>query len=437
MIDNFVRTCTNNASKTAFISNGKSVTFQNLLSDVYRMANLLKQNGLHVGSKALLFALPSYKFYVLLFACIYCGVNVFVLDSYKERTKIVDVIKNNGVEVVLCDNLTRLAKGSFPQSIKFVNIERFTKFSNVATQHNTDQSCVVLTTFTSGTTGQSKPIGRSVADLKEQIQSISHNVNLTASSVVLVALPIYVLFVVYSGASCLLSNFISENLVERYNVDTVLAPISMLLKTKGQCRNVKNTYCGGARLYKRQVEKIERAFPKAERWYIYGATECALIGKTNLKNYLQTYAIPSVVGGLNVSLTDVDEHGIGKICVEGSTVLTSAKKFVSGDLGFVDEHGLHIVGRAKYSTTGAYNYLLDDEILEQNPKVKRGFSFVFNCKIFFCYEGTVTQKKRGVQFVSMRKLPMDAKHKTKLNYSKMVEILQKRRLIENNLQEQL
>ena len=90
---------------------------------------------------------------------------------------------------------------------------------------------------------------------------------------------------------------------------------------------------------------------------------------------------------------------------------------------------MHIVGRAKYSTTGVYNYLLDDEILEQNPMVKRGFSFVFEGKIFFCYEGKAMQTREGVQFVSVRKLPMDAKHKTKLDYHKMVEILQKRKLI--------
>ncbi|MBR2966131.1 MAG: AMP-binding protein [Clostridia bacterium] len=429
MIETFEKTCKNNAQKTAFISKGRRVTFQRLLSDVYKMANMLQHNGLHVGSKALLFALPGYKFYVLLFACVYCGVNVFVLDAYKKPAKIVEVMEQNGIDTVFCDNRTGLLKGIFPQNAKFLNINCFAKHSNIAPKSVTDESCTVITTFTSGTTGQPKPIGRSILALKEQIQSISQNVDIANSSVVLVALPIYVLFVVYGGASCLLSKSIDKNLVERYNVDTVIAPISMLLKTKGVCCNVKNTYCGGARLYKRQVEDLERIFPCAHRWYVYGATECALIGKTNLKNYLETYAIQKLANGLNLSFVDVDKLGIGKICVSGNAVLTREKRFVSGDLGLLDENGLHIVGRAKYSTTGVYNYLLDDEILEQNPMVKRGFSFVFEGKIFFCYEGKAMQTREGVQFVSVRKLPMDAKHKTKLDYHKMVEILQKRKLI--------
>ena len=105
--------------------------------------------------------------------------------------------------------------------------------------------------------------------------------------------------------------------------------------------------------------------------------------------------------------------------MKGDCVLPNGE-YCSNDLGYIDEKGLHIVGRSKYSKAGTYNYLLDDEILSKNTKVKRGFSFVYQDKTYFCYEGKITERKAGVEFVKFSKLPMDAKHKTKLDYQKAI-----------------
>lgn len=429
MIHTFVKTCNDNGEKTAFIIKNKRISFETLLKDVYKMVNLFQKRNIPRGSRALLFMLPSYEFYVLLFACIYYGINIFVLDSYKDRGRILRMMKENDVKQVFCNDFTHFLRFVFPKGTEFLNVSKFCQCEDAPAKANANESLPVLTTFTSGTTGEPKPIERSVKFLKEQIETISKNVEINDSSVVFGGLPIYALFIVYSGVTCFLGGVLRKNQLKKYRVDTVLAPIALLLNTKGRCDFVRKTYCGGARLYQRDVDRLKDLFPAAKHSYIYGASECALIGITDLDYYVtHSFAIKDFARGVEVSLLETDENVVGKIFVRGASVLTEGRGYVSNDLGYLDAFGLHIVGRSKYSIAGAYNYLLDDKILSENERVKRGFALVYEGKTYFCYEGKITKKKADVTYVKFYKLPMDAKHKTKLDYVKTVALLKKKGL---------
>lgn len=427
MINKFVETCTKNSKKTAFIVKNKRISFGELLTDVYKMINLFKKRNVTRGSKALLYVLPSYEFYVLLFACIYHGINIVVPDSYKNRRRIKEMMKRNGVNYVFCNRFTGIFKFGLPENSVFLDVSVFHKYSSASSSPNTDEKMPVLTTFTSGTTGEPKPINRSVSFLKEQIETVLKNIEIGDSSVVFGTLPIYVLFIVYNGCTCVLGRSLSKRRLQKYRVDTLLTSISILLKARGDFEGIKKIYCGGARLYGRDVEKLKASFPSTKIFYIYGASECALIGITDLDYYFQySFAIKSPADGVAISLVEKDENGVGKILVSGDGVLAENNRYLSNDLGYSDDLGLHIVGRSKYSLAGGYNYLLDEEILSLNEKVKRGFSLAYEGKIYFCYEGKISIEKEGVIFVRFHKLPMDAKHKTKLDYAKTVAALKKK-----------
>lgn len=426
MIKTFINTCIEKNEKTAFIINDKSISFNTLLDDVYKTVNLFEKNGLKRGDKALLLVLPSYQFFVLTFACIYYGINLHILDSYKDKNRIIETIEDFNIKTIFCDNLTRFSKVIFPQNAKFVNVSKLKNCESLPLTPNRDENLTVLTTFTSGTTGKPKPIERSISFFKEQCQTVLNNVKCKDSSIVYGGLPIYALFTVYNGVTCCWNKKPTEKLFQKHKIDTVYAPIASLLKINKSCNTVKQTYMGGAKLYSNEIEKLVKTFPNAKPSYVYGASECAIIGITDLDYYRANHlAIKTIAKGVEINLINKDKNGVGNVLVNGTGVLNKKTGFLSNDLGYFDQSGLHIVGRSKYSKVDAYNYLLDDEILRLNPKIFRGFSFCYEEKIYFCYQGRLSNAKDGVIFVKFRKLPMDEKHKTKLDYTKTINLIKK------------
>lgn len=424
MINEFIKTCRDNGDKTAFVFGKHKVSFATLLSDVFKMVNLINAQGISKDSRVLLLVTPSYEFYVLLFACIYYGVNVVVMDSYKDFDRIRKIMSDNEIKLVFCNRLTRFVKFKFGRHIKFINISGYHKHSNTSKAYNIDKDKIVLTTFTSGTTGNPKPIERSIKSLAEQIDIVSRNIEINEGEIVYAGLPIYVLFVVYSGLTCVISKRINKRKLYRLGVTAVLAPISKLLDVKGKLPFIKKLFFGGAMLYAKEAERLKSTFPFAESTYIYGASECVLMAKSTLEHYLaHDFALEYGIDGVTLEIVDQDNNGIGRIKAVGDVVLTASREFVGNDIGYFDEYGLHIVGRSRYSSADHYNYVEDNRLLRQNPNVKKGFSFAYKGKRYFCYQGRLSEKYSDIICIKLRKLPMDPKHKTKLDYVKVLKYM--------------
>lgn len=426
MINTFVKTCQEQNKKTAFVVKGKEISFSRLLTDVHKMGNLIRERVVNPGKGVLLLVPPSYEFYVLLFACIYCGIPVVVMDSYRDLSKVCRTMEKNGITQVFCNRLTGLLQLKFPKDTHFIRVSDYGRYPNSAPCKNTDPEKIVLTTFTSGTTGDPKPIHRSIRALQMQVAAVGEIIGMDGKDVVYASLPIYALLAVYSGLTCVIGKKATPGLLRRHGVNTMIAPLAQLLQTDQTMPFVEKLCFGGAILYTRQAELLLRHFPNAETHYIYGATECALIAHTSIDHYLKhRFAMADPAGDVTLSIHDPDENGIGRIRVTGSTVLTGGA-FLSGDLGYLDSEGLHIVGRAAYSLPGKYNYLVDDLLLSENPKVTKGFFFASGGNAYICYQGKLTRSHPGIHYVRFRKLPMDAKHKTKLDYRAVIRQIEKR-----------
>ena len=149
MIHEFIETCRNKGEKPALIDGSHRVTFLQLLNDVYKMANLLRSAGVSRDSKVLLLVLPSYRCYVLLLACIYCGINVVVMDSYRDLGRIRRVMEGNGIQRVFCTRTTALLKGALGRDTVFIDVSAFYDYPPTPSPVCDEPEKVVLTTFTS------------------------------------------------------------------------------------------------------------------------------------------------------------------------------------------------------------------------------------------------------------------------------------------------
>ena len=421
MIELFLKGCLEKDDNYAFIfKRGKKVirkTYKELYQDFSKIITILKTGNLKPGDKVLLFILPSYEFYITFLACIYYGLNIVIIDSFKDKEKLKSALNQVDIKTILVNNKTKLFKVIFDKKYNYLNVSGYQKLEFIKYDY-VKYDGIVLTTFTSGTTSLPKPIERSIKDLEKQVSLIKENVDIKDSKVVLCGLPIYTLLLLLHHMTVVLNKRIDLDLIKHTNVDSILMPIEKVLKSSSVIPQIKYMYLGGAILYNNEASHILSCYPNALIEYVYGSSEGVLISKTNLKEYKSHRFNKSIIG-MNVELVEFDSNNVGQIKISGSNLVGNSNYHLTGDLAYYD-NGLCIVGRKKYSKEGIYNYLLDEELLAENKNLKKGFSFVYNNNLYFAYEGKISKKRENIIYLKYRRLPMDSKHKTKLNYPKVI-----------------
>lgn len=121
--------------------------------------------------------------------------------------------------------------------------------------------------------------------------------------------------------------------------------------------NLKTIICGGAFLR----EDLIRKFASIGITVIngFGITECTPVVSINMGKNIHSIGKP--IKGVDVTISDPDENGIGEILVRGDNVMLGYYKdeksnhesffnkwFKTGDLGYIDDSGyLYITGRKK------------------------------------------------------------------------------------------
>ncbi|MDE7384899.1 MAG: hypothetical protein K2M84_03970, partial [Anaeroplasmataceae bacterium] len=214
--------------------------------------------------------------------------------------------------------------------------------------------------------------------------------------------------------------------IQEFQPDCVLTNIQKILLEKRSYPMIQKVMLGGAILYSWEVSKIKSVFPNAEIAYIYGASEGAIIYKTELDFYQNNlFTFDRKSKEINVMISNPNEEGIGEIVIKGDKVNTVNHMHYTGDLGKLENNKLILYGRKKYSSLeqGYYNYVFDEELRKENQCLS--FSFYYNNQIYVVYNGKIKNKKEGIKYIYMRKLPMDLKHKTKLNYKECIDRLVK------------
>ena len=422
MISEFISRCIGN-EKAALIykKRGKFIncSFNNFYFDCLRMKSFLEENT-SKEDNILVFSYPySYLFYVAMFAGFMTGLNLVIFDSYNDNQKIKNMVESSSCNKVLVDNYTRFLGYKLPNTLQKINILNYKKYSCSTKGVNKDAT---ITTFTSGTTGASKPIVRNLKFLEDQIELIKSNIKIESYDLVYGMLPMYTMLSLFLGNTTCICRDISR--VYELNPTVLLTTIKSVLGLKKQLLSVKKCFLGGAILYSKEAKKISGLLPNADINYVYGASEGALIYQTKLNKYIcNSFSFDEKVSGVNVSIVDPNKDGIGEITISGSTVISKDSYHYTGDYGKLVNNVLTIVGRKKYSSIndGFYNYLEDERIINENPKLIKGFSFWYKGLKYVVYEGEISFRRDEYIYIKFKKLPMDSKHQTKLDYSRAIE----------------
>lgn len=416
MIKSFVEIANTNKEKIAFryLKNNKvkEITYNFLLEDIYRFCNFFKNQHLLPGDKIVVLIKPSYELYALMLASMMYGINIVVIDSFKNKKKIEKMISSSKAKYVFVNNQTKLLKKIIFKDLKGINIVNYLKESSEIFNYKINKEEIVLTTFTSGTTSLPKIINRSFNDLENQVKLIKNNFNLDINDTIICMLPIYVLFSIFNGNTTCITKNINKKIINKLKANVILGKISKVLNIKEKITNIRKLYLGGAYIYQEEAKTILNNFPNTNIYYIYGASEAVLIGINNLQDFYEKGRF-KIVKDINVDI--INKIGkVGEIRLEGLSV---KKSHVTGDIGYIKDGYLYLLGRKKYSSLEheLYNYKVDQEIrAEHNVKA---FTFWYNNQYYVFYQG----KEKKKDFIKVKKFPFDLKHSTKVDYHKLIE----------------
>ena len=184
------------------------------------------------------------------------GLNVIVIDNFKDQNKVNLMIKLSNAKYVFVNNKTNFIAKFILKNLNKINVSNVNKKESEEFKYQVNNNDIVLTTFTSGTTGNPKIINRSFFDLINQVTILKNNIEINKNDVVVCMLPIYVLFSLFNGNTTVILNKINQKNVDLVNADIILGKISNILKIKEIIKNIKKVYLGGAYIYKNEARKI-------------------------------------------------------------------------------------------------------------------------------------------------------------------------------------
>ena len=457
--DEFERICKENEKRIAFYYEKagvvKSKTYKELYEDVEKAESCLVEKGIGNGKKLLAFASPNYDLLVCILAAFKLGAAVMYVDIFAKQDSLKNFFNKFKPDYALVSNKTRFLSLFFKhiRKARVVNVDKFSVGSAILKSNNIDDNVPALITATTGSSGQPKVFIRSHGDLFNQLKLIRNNLKVAErNEVILTTSYIYAFANLIQGFTTVLPNINlalrkrAKGMIkklkkfENLKITTIMTSPDFCLRLPNLYSEVKRLYFGGAILNYNESSKIKSKYDGAEIWYIYGSTECALISGVRLEEYLDILKktgrclLGNICDGVKVCI-----DGDGHILVNSDALLrqkldgkTTGKYYDINDIGYVDRGRLYYIGKSGTKVRIKNKEYYANE-LEQQVVLK--FHELSKCAILEYYgvnyafvEG-VDGKKRieeylaeefGIKNVkSLRKIPRDVKHHTKINYAEL------------------
>lgn len=391
-------------------------TFGEVIGDARALARGLLAEG--VRGRVMLYSRNSYEWVVADLAVLgYVGVCV-PIDSEWTAFDISNALSAVGTDAVLYERAKSAVIGElrekFP-AVRFVCIEdSFPALlgsgrdgAPLSGRRDIEETAMIL--FTSGTTNRPKAIPLTQKNLLHNWDALCARTPMTAADSSYIFLPlnhVYAgvanfLYTIISGMRVYLCSDRSKITEEMLEVrPTVVCTVPLILnriyeaadaRVMEMLRNIRFLYCGGS-----------FTDPAIKRFFIengvnlleaYGTTETSSVialakqGDDNLE------CCGVILEGLDVTLTDPDENGVGEITVGGGSVsagylsrndnyseFDELGRYHTGDLGYIDEkRRLFLKGRKKRMiiTANGKNVYVDEleRLILQNPAISAATVF--------------------------------------------------------------
>jgi acyl-CoA synthetase (AMP-forming)/AMP-acid ligase II len=280
------------------------ITFAGLEQASARGAALLRESGLKCGDTVLVFQPMSTELYVALMALFRLGLTAMFLDPAAGREHMERCCAIRPPAALIAPpraHLLRLVSPALrhiPRHFSFGSHIPWTipwNRSDRMQPHQPIAECgpdsPALLTFTSGSMGQPKAAVRSHAFLLEQHRVLERAIHLTAGTIDLTTLPVFVLANIASGVTSLIpdadlrrpGSIRAEPVLrqmERYRPATVVASPALLERICAACTasgravtGFRSVFTGGAPVFPDHLERFAATFADAEVVAVYGSTE--------------------------------------------------------------------------------------------------------------------------------------------------------------------
>ena len=366
--------------------NFKSYTYKEFYEDVLKFTSFFYVKGLK-NKKIALYAENSYNYMVADIAIMaYTGICVSMVQQWKSED-IKNIINEIGIDAIIYDKSRQVIIDELETEYKNIEYISFDDLKNLQVQKEIDLTAVDIEkcskiVFSSGTTGEPKAVMLSQKNMFANVDNLFRRAAMDSSDSCYLFLP---LAHTYGGIGNFLYSLISGmkiyicrdktkiieeikevrpslfsavplvlNKVYEYAVSTATSIQEIL------GGNIKYLFCGGAFL-----EPRIRKYIKDEGVNLleaYGLSETtSLISLEYSYNKDDFDSVGTIFENQIVRIDEPDANGIGEITVKGDnifigyynredlykSVFDELGYFHTGDIGYVKENKLYLVGRKK------------------------------------------------------------------------------------------
>jgi len=387
---------------TALVApNGERLSFRQLKDQVDALAGGLRARGIEPGNRVVLLIPMSIELYVTLLAVFHVGATATLVDPAADIQGLLCRYPPDAFIGVPKAHLLRLKVPAL-RGLQFYGSTGFTPLPHCRIDRLSGPITPVepgiapaLLTFTTGTTGQPKAIGRSHAFLLGQHRVLHQHMSFGEGDVDLPTLPVFLLHSLASGATCVIADADLKH-VGQVNPEPVIrqmvresvtstsgspaffrAIVDHLINTDSTLPTLRHIYTGGARVPATLVDDLARVLPEVSLHVVYGSTEAepiaVLDARAHRNELLHSGAQGALVGSPVPDIAiRIDGEPFGEILVAGPHVnpgyvndpKSDAEYKVkdgdtiwhrTGDVGKLDAHGnLWLVGRVGESVAGLW-----------------------------------------------------------------------------------
>ncbi len=489
----------------------RALSFAELELASQRAATLFQQTGLEAGDVALIFQPMSAELYIALLGLLRLGVVAMFLDPSAGREHLERCCELQPPRALLAGarahwlRLVSPALRRIPKKFSIglrvpgaVPLERAQRLAPTTPIHACKPDAPALLTFTSGSTGQPKAALRTHGFLLAQHRVLEKNLCLAPGEVDLTTLPIFLLANLASGVTSVIPNAdlrapgaidpspVAGQIRQHRSTRTAASPafLERLIACPGEpLAGFQKIYTGGAPVFPRLLEQLQRAAPQAEVVAVYGSTEAEPIAHVERRaitpeDFAAMLAGRGLLAGPPAAEIQLrilrDQWGRpvgpftasefaaacvvagepGEIVVSGEHVLTTylhghgdeEAKFAvegrrwhrTGDAGYLDAQGrLWLLGRcsARIQDGGGTLYPFTVECAaHHHPGVRRAAVVEHNGRRVLAIEGEQGADCSGLESALawahidtirvLNKIPVDKRHNAKVDYPALRKMLE-------------
>ena len=367
-------------------NNGKYIphTHKQFIKDVYNFAGYLQHLGLE-GKKIAIYAENSYNYMVADLAIMgYIGICTTLSKEWKlyDLCNAISILKLDAFIYSSSkkDTILKL-KEKYP-NIVYIQIEDILEIRDYDLKNNViDKNKCSKIIFSSGTTGLPKPVMLSQKNMFTNWDNLYKRAPMNHTDICYLFLPLNhtyagicnFLYSLISGMTIYLCSSTQKIFDEIQEVKpTVFCAVpliyeklySICLKNKLDPKlvlggNIKYLFSGGAFFN----PKIRKYFKEKglNLYEAYGLTETSSLISVEYPNKNDFYSVGTIFENIDLKIEKPDEKGVGEIIVKGDNISNGYFEnkeltdkvfdnngfFHTGDLGYVKDNKLFIVGRKK------------------------------------------------------------------------------------------